>query len=55
MEIPTYEQIMLPMLELLKDENTYNNKECVETLSEKIKSYRRSSKRTFTKWKENSI
>ena len=36
MAIPTYEQIMLPMLELLKDENTYNNKECVEKLSEKL-------------------
>lgn len=34
MAIPTYEQIMLPLLELLKDENTYNNKECVEKLSE---------------------
>lgn len=36
MAIPTYEQIMLPLLELLKDENTYNNKECVEKLSEKL-------------------
>ncbi|EGT0000590.1 hypothetical protein I9Y31_002904 [Clostridium perfringens] len=27
---------MLPMLELLKDENTYNNKEYVEKLSEKL-------------------
>ncbi|ELC8342306.1 restriction endonuclease [Clostridium perfringens] len=36
MAIPTYEQIMLPMLDLLKDENTYNNKECVEKLSEKL-------------------
>ncbi|XZI79735.1 restriction endonuclease [Clostridium perfringens] len=36
MAIPTYEQIMLPMLELLKDENTYNNKECVEKLSERL-------------------
>ncbi|EGT3599407.1 restriction endonuclease [Clostridium perfringens] len=36
MAIPIYEQIMLPMLELLKDENTYNNKECVEKLSEKL-------------------
>ncbi|ELC8354091.1 restriction endonuclease [Clostridium perfringens] len=36
MAIPTYEQIMLPLLELLKDENTYNNKECVEKLSENL-------------------
>ncbi|HAT4093827.1 TPA: restriction endonuclease [Clostridium perfringens] len=36
MAIPTYEQIMLPLLELLKDENTYNNKECVERLSENL-------------------
>lgn len=36
MAIPTYEQIMLPLLELLKDENTYNNKECVKKLSEKL-------------------
>lgn len=34
MAIPTYEQTMLPLLELLKDENIYNNKECVEKLSE---------------------
>lgn len=36
MAIPTYEQIMLPLLELLKDENTYNNKECVKKLSKNL-------------------
>ncbi|WP_338631021.1 restriction endonuclease [Clostridium baratii] len=36
MSIPTYERIMLPLLELLKDENTYTNKECVDKLSENL-------------------
>lgn len=36
MAIPTYEQIMLPLLDLLGDKNTYTNKECIDILAEKL-------------------
>lgn len=36
MSIPTYEQVMLPLLELLRDENLYTNKECIDILAEKL-------------------
>ena len=33
MAIPTYEELMLPLLKLLSDKNTYTNKQCNEILS----------------------
>ncbi len=36
MAIPTYEQVMLPLLEILRDENLYTNKECIDILAEKL-------------------
>ena len=33
MGIPTYEELMLPLLKLLSDRNTYTNKECNEILA----------------------
>lgn len=36
MSIPTYEQLMLPLLEILRDKNLYTNKECINILAEKL-------------------
>ncbi|WP_291569125.1 winged helix-turn-helix domain-containing protein, partial [Clostridium sp. UBA2485] len=36
MAIPTYEQVMLPLLKCLEDGRTYNNKECIDILAEKL-------------------
>ncbi|MDU5740137.1 MAG: restriction endonuclease [Clostridium sp.] len=36
MAIPTYERIMLPLLEVLKDNETYTNSECIDILAEKL-------------------
>ncbi|WP_032121037.1 restriction endonuclease [Clostridium amazonitimonense] len=36
MAIPTYEKLMLPLLELLRDENTYTNRECIDRLAERL-------------------
>lgn len=36
MAIPTYEQVMLPLLKCLKDGRTYNNNECIDILSRKL-------------------
>ncbi|ELC8401460.1 restriction endonuclease [Clostridium perfringens] len=36
MAIPTYEQVMLPLLKMLSNEKSYTNKECVEILSKKL-------------------
>lgn len=36
MSIPTYEQIMLPLLDILKNKNIYTNKECIDILAEKL-------------------
>ncbi len=33
MAIPTYEELMLPLLKLLSDKNTYTNKQCNEILA----------------------
>lgn len=33
MAIPTYEELMLPLLRLLEDKNTYTNKQCSEILA----------------------
>ncbi|MBZ9621423.1 restriction endonuclease [Clostridium sp. FP2] len=33
MAIPTYEEVMLPLLKLISDGNLYNNKQCVEDLA----------------------
>lgn len=30
MAIPTYERIMLPLLEVLKDDKVYTNNECIK-------------------------
>lgn len=37
MAIPTYEELMLPLLEMLENKNIYTNKECVNILAEKLK------------------
>lgn len=36
MAIPTYEQVMLPLLKCLENGRTYNNKECIDILAEKL-------------------
>lgn len=36
MAIPTYERIMLPLLEVLKDNKTYTNNECINILAKKL-------------------
>lgn len=36
MAIPTYEQLMLPLLEILRNESIYTNKECIDILAEKL-------------------
>lgn len=36
MAIPTYEQLMLPLLEILRNKNIYTNKECIDILAEKL-------------------
>ena len=36
MAIPTYEQLMLPLLEVLRNESIYTNKECIDILAEKL-------------------
>ena len=36
MAIPTYEELMLPLLKLLSDKNTYKNKQCNEILSKQF-------------------
>ncbi|WP_434306141.1 restriction endonuclease [Clostridium botulinum] len=36
MAIPTYEQLMLPLLEMLRDESLYTNKECIDRLAKKL-------------------
>lgn len=36
MSIPTYERIMLPLLEVLKDNKTYTNNECIDILAKKL-------------------
>ncbi|WP_195954573.1 restriction endonuclease [Clostridium tertium] len=36
MAIPTYEQLMLPLLEILRNKNIYTNKECIYILAEKL-------------------
>lgn len=36
MAIPTYEKLMLPLLEMLKDNKTYTNNECIDILAEKM-------------------
>lgn len=33
MAIPTYDQVMLPLLKFIKNGNVYNNKQCIEGLS----------------------
>ncbi|MDD6795648.1 MAG: restriction endonuclease [Clostridiaceae bacterium] len=37
MSIPTYEQIMLPLLKVLSDRKIYTNKECIDLLAKKMK------------------
>lgn len=36
MAIPTYEQVMLPLLKCIEDKRTYNNRECIDILAEKL-------------------
>lgn len=36
MAIPTYEQIMLPLLEILSDQDIYTNKKCINILAKKL-------------------
>ena len=36
MSIPTYEEIMLPLLKLISDGKTYSNKYCEEKLAKEI-------------------
>lgn len=36
MAIPTYERIMLPLLEVLKDNKVYTNNECIDILARKL-------------------
>ncbi len=36
MAIPTYERIMLPLLEVLKDNKIYTNNECIDVLAKKL-------------------
>lgn len=36
MAMPTYEQVMLPLLEILRNESIYTNKECIDILAEKL-------------------
>lgn len=36
MAIPTYEQLMLPLLRILSDKKVYKNKECIDLLAKKM-------------------
>lgn len=36
MAIPTYEQVMLPLLKCIEDRRTYNNRECIDILAKKL-------------------
>lgn len=44
MSIPTYEEVMLPLLEVIYDGNIYTNKECEQQLSKIFKKLARVQK-----------
>ena len=36
MGMPTYEELMLPLLKILSDKKVYTNKECIDLLAKKL-------------------